>query len=98
MRLEEIFDKNYAPKVSVYLDDVKKEDREEIAGMLRGLMCSIEGWGAISGFTNAVLTNSPVVLKFSSVKNAHYFKSCVEYYFSNEILEALKVKKRVYHS
>lgn len=98
MRLEEIFEKNYAPKVSVHLDGVKDNDRGEIAGMLRGLMCAIEGWGSISGVTNEVFTNSPVVLTFSNVENAHYFKSCVEYYFSNEILEALKVKKRFYRS
>ena len=43
MRLEEIFEKNYAPKVSVHLDGVKDNDREEIEGMLRGLVCAIEG-------------------------------------------------------
>ncbi len=99
MRLEELFEKNYAPKVSVHLDGVQDEDRGEIAGMLRGLMCAIEGWGSISGFTNEVFTNnSPVILSFSSVDNAHYFKGCVEYYFSDGILDALKVKKRIYRS
>ena len=98
MRLEEIFEKNYSPKVSVHLDGIKDEDKNEIAGMLRGLMCAIEGWGSIRGFTNEVFTNSHVVLPFSSVENAHYFKGCVEYYFSDEILETLKVKKRVYRS
>jgi hypothetical protein len=42
----------YSPRVSVYLDTVKHEDKGEVAGMLRGLMCSIDGWGAISGLTN----------------------------------------------
>jgi hypothetical protein len=98
MRLEELFEKNYAPKVSVYLDGVKNEDKGEIAGMLRGLMCAIEGWGSNKGLTNDVFENSPVVLEFSNVENAHYFKSCVEYYFSDDILEALEVKKRIYRS
>lgn len=98
MRLEELFEKRYPPRVSVYLDNVRDEDKGEIAGMLRGLMCSIEGWGAISGFTNEVFENSPVLLSFSTVENAHYFKSCVEYYFSDKILNALKVKKRVYRA
>ena len=55
MRIEELLfsnEKNYSPKISVYLDEVKESDRKEIAGMLRGLMCSIEGWAVISGFTN----------------------------------------------
>lgn len=98
MRLEDIFEKNYAPKVSVHLDDVKEADKGEIAGMLRGLMCAIEGWGSISGVTNAVFNESPVVLSFSTVDNAHYFKTCVEYYFSEDILNALKVKKRIYRA
>jgi hypothetical protein len=98
MRPEEIFEKNYTPRVSVHLDGTKDEDKGEIAGMLRGLMCAIEGWGSISGFTNEVFTNGSVVLSFSSVENAHYFKDCVQYYFSDEILETLKVKKRIYRA
>ena len=45
MRIEEQFVKEYSPRVSVYLDDVKDEDKGEVAGMLRGLMCAIDGWG-----------------------------------------------------
>jgi hypothetical protein len=87
----------YSPRVGVYLDTVKHEDKGEVAGMLRGLMCSIEGWGAISGLTNEKFAESePLILKFSSVENAHYFKSCVDYYFSDEILERLRVTKRIY--
>ena len=97
MRLEELFDKPYSPRVSVYLEGVKNDDRNEITGMLRGLMCSIEGWGSISGLTNDKFeAESPVILEFTSVENALYFKECVEYYFSDEILSSLKVKKRVY--
>jgi len=95
MRVQELFEKDYTPKVSVYLDDVKEDDKSEVAGMLRGLMCAIEGWGAISGLTNDVFScEGPLILSFSTVDNAHYFKSCVEYYFSEGILKGLKVKKR----
>ena len=98
MRIEELREgKNYSPTLSIYMDDVKEDDITEIAGMLRGLMCSIEGWSVISGLTNDEFEkNNPVILKFNSVDNAHYFKSCVEYYFSKEILEAIKIKKRVF--
>jgi len=97
MRVDEIFEKNFAPKVSVHLDGVKEEDLAEIAGMLRGLMCAIEGYAPLAGLTNEhfAVTN-PVILKFSSVDNAHYFKCCAEYYFAGDILDALTIKKRVY--
>ena len=97
MRVREILDKDYSPRVSVHLDGVAHDDIEEIAGMLRGLMCSIEGWGAISGITNDKFDpEQPLILSFSDVENAHYFKTCVEYYFNDTILEDLRVKKRVY--
>jgi hypothetical protein len=99
MKVEELFEKDFSPRISVHLDDVKENDRNEIAGMLRGLMCSIEGWGVISGLTNDKFEyENPVILQFKSVENAHYFKECVEYYFDSEILERLKVKKRVYRT
>lgn len=47
MRLVELFDEQYSPKISVYLDGVKGDDIAEMAEMLSGLMCSIEGWLAI---------------------------------------------------
>ena len=95
MRLEELVEKDYTAKISVYLDDVEEDDKGEVAGMLRGLMCALEGWGSISGLTNDVMSREgPVVLRFSSVEKAHYFKNCVDYYFSPQVLEVLKVKKR----
>jgi len=97
MRIQEIFEPNYSPRVSVYLDEVNHEDKKEVASMLRGLMCSIEGWGRIAGLTNEWFeSDSPAVLSFSSAENARYFKSCVEYYFSRRVLDGLKVIKRVY--
>ena len=70
-----------------------------MAGMLRGLMCAIEGWASISGLTNErFVVESPVILDFSSVGNAHRFKECVDYYFSDDVLELLRVKKRLYRT
>lgn len=99
MKLTELFDrseKEYLPKISVNMDDVDSDDRYEIAGMLRGLMCSIEGWGSIRGFTNALFDDDgSVILTFSTIEKAHRFQDCVQYYFDETILEALKVKRRV---
>ena len=97
MHVQELIEKNYTRRLSVHLDGVKDEDKAEIAGMLRGLMCAIEGWGVISGLTNDVFSSEgSVILPFSTVENAHYFKNCVEYYFSDDILMGLKVKKRIH--
>ena len=95
MRIEEIIEKGYVPRLSIHLDEVKDDDIGEIAGMLRCLMCAIEGYGSIIGITNDLFSTSPVVLKFSNIQNAHYFKACVDYYFSDDILASLKVKKRI---
>jgi hypothetical protein len=99
MRIEELetLEKpTYSHRLSVYLDDVKSDDKDEIAGMLRGLMCAIEGWGPLAGLTNDHFqNNSPVILTFSSAKNAAHFKNCVDYYFDDEHLEALKVRRRI---
>ena len=82
-------------RVSVYMDNVDDDDKNEIAGMLRGLACAIDGFGANVNMTNARFwRESPVIWSFSTVKKAIYFKDCVEYYFDDEILEALKVKRR----
>ena len=94
MKFKDVVDPKYVAAVNVYLDNVKIDDQDEIAGMLRGLMCAIEGWAVISGLTNDYFDeNNPVKLRFSSVENAHYFKECVDYFFSESILESLKVKK-----
>jgi hypothetical protein len=92
MRFE--FEKDYTPAVSVHLDDVDKDDKKEVASMLRGLKCAIEGWGSIKGLSDDhFVQNDPVHLSFSSIENAHYFKECVEYYFSDRT--GIKVKRRV---
>lgn len=99
MKLKELFDgsgKEFVPKISINMDDVDPDDRYEIAGMLRGLVCAIEGWGYIAGFTNKLFdADGSVILTFSSVDNARHFKECVDYYFDRTILDALKVKRRV---
>ena len=81
--------------VSVYMEDVEDVDRDEIAGMLRGLACAIDGFRADSKMTNdRFWQESPVIWPFTTVEKAEYFKVCVDYYFDDAILEALKVKRR----
>jgi hypothetical protein len=95
MKVSEDF-KTYTKNIRVGMEGVEQGDIAEIASMVRGLMCSIEGWAAIAGLTNDVFENrDPLILNFSSIENAKYFKSCVEYYFSDDILQKLKVKRRV---
>ncbi|MBK1902183.1 MULTISPECIES: hypothetical protein [Burkholderia] len=99
MKLRDLFDSagnSLLPKVSINMDDVEPDDRYEIAGMLRGLMCAIEGWGSIAGFTNDLFDDDgSVIVQFSSVENATRFKNCVRYYFDDAILTGLKVKRQV---
>lgn len=64
--------------------------------MLRGLMCAIEGWGINAGLTNELFDDDgSVIVTFSSIEKARYFKECVDYYFDEAILESLRVKRRV---
>jgi len=89
-----VFEKDYTPAVSVHLDNVKEADKKEVAGMLRGLMCAIEGFAPLQGLSNEnFVQNDPVRLSFSSIETAHYFQECVEYYFSDRT--GIKVKRRV---
>ena len=83
-------------RVSVYMDDVDDDDKDEIAGMLRGLACAIDGFRADTNMTNdRFWTESPMIWPFSTVGKAKRFKACVDYYFDDAILQALKVKRRV---
>lgn len=99
MKLTELFgspDKDFEPKISVNMDDVDPADRHEIAGMLRGLMCAIEGWDSIRGLTNELFDeDGSVIISFSTVENAHRFQGRVHYYFDESLLRALKVKRQV---
>ena len=90
-------EKQFTQNLSVYVEDTENDTIKEIAGMLRGLMCAIEGYSAMSGKTNLHFQeNYPVKLEFSSVENANYFKECVEFYFSENVLQQyLRVKRRV---
>ena len=84
-------------RVSVYMDDVNEGDKNEIAGMLRGLACAVDGFEALSDMDNERFwTESPVIWKFSTVEHARYFLECVNYYFGDHILGALKVKPRFF--
>lgn len=77
------------------MDDVDGEDVEEIAGMLRGLACALDGFNAVTGMDNERFwTESPVKWSFSSPEKAALFVDRVKYYFSPEILSDLKVKRR----
>lgn len=102
MKLTELFGqpgKEFLPKISINMDDVRQEDRYEIAGMLRGLKVALEGYKSISGLANNLFDNDgSVVLEFESEDNARYFKECVHYYFDDQILEVLRVKRRVRRS
>ncbi|MCX4151983.1 MULTISPECIES: hypothetical protein [Paraburkholderia] len=99
MKLRDLFDssgKEFVAKISINMDDVEPEDRNEIAGMLRGLMCAVDGWGRISGLTNDLFEDDgSVIVTFSSVEKAQYFRECVHRYFDETILEALRVRRLV---
>ena len=92
--------KEYSPNVSVYIEDAENDETvlREIAGMLRGLMCAIEGYKPLTGKTNEHFReNYPVKLSFTTPENACYFKERVKLYFSEEVLRNyLIVKRRVY--
>lgn len=97
MKLKHLTKKKPYPALSVYFDGLNDVDRDEIAGMMRGLMCAIEGWHIIAGLTNEYFaTSDPVILRFSSVRKAHYFKKCIEIYLDSEVLEHVTIKKHVY--
>lgn len=99
MKLRDLVDGSgnpYVKRISINMDDVPQDDRREIAGMLRGLMCAVDGWGRISGLTNDLFDeDGSVIVTFSSVEKAQYFRRCVHHYFDESILAALKVKSRV---
>lgn len=97
MRIEDVLGTNFTRRLSLHFDGVKEEDINEVAGMLRGLMCALEGWGAISGLDNEKFSEAkPLVLTFKSAENADYFKQCVHYYFSEQVLAGLRVVRRVH--
>lgn len=84
-------------RVSVYMSGVDPGDVNELAGMLRGLACSLDGFRADKGMDNQRFwTEEPVIWEFSDADKASYFVECVKYYFSDDILETLKVKRRYY--
>ena len=56
------------------MDDVDDHDRDEIAGMLRGLACAIDDFRADSNMTNdRFWRESPVIWPFSTVEKAKHF-------------------------
>ncbi|MCY4496561.1 MAG: hypothetical protein OXC14_04685 [Rhodospirillaceae bacterium] len=90
-----VVDRQRSNRVSVYMDGVDADDMDEVAGMLRGLACAINGFKVVTGMSNARLwTESPVKWTFNTTENADRFRTCVRYYFDDEILRGLKVKPR----
>lgn len=96
MKTKETFVSVYAPAVSVYLDNMEEDEKDEIAGMLRGLVCSMEGFGIVNNLTNERFrAGNPLRIEFRTAENARHFKMRVEKYFSEEILKRVRVKRRV---
>ena len=90
-----VFDRVRSNRVSVYMDGVDADDMDEVAGMLRGLACAINGFQVVTGMSNARFwTESPVKWEFNTAEDADRFRDCVGYYFDDEILKGLKVKPR----
>ena len=82
-------------RISVHMENVDKDDVNEIAGMLRGLACALDGYRGVAGMHNKKFwKEEPVKWQFSSVAKADYFKECVEYYFSDDVLNVMKVKRK----
>ena len=89
--------KLYLSKVHVHLKDCHETEMRQIAGMLRGLQCAIEGWKNLSGQTNdnfidQVLYRGHVTIEFASVNNAQKFKEITNSYFRGGCRNKLKVK------
>ena len=88
--------KLYIRKIYIYVDKATLSEKEikELAGMLRGLANSIEGFKAVSGLENEkFIRYKRVAFCFNSVENAHYFKTCVEKYLDSSVLESLRAVK-----
>ena len=90
-----VIDRERSNRVSVYMDGVDADDMDEVAGMLRGLACAINGFRVVSGMDNTRFwIESPVKWGFNTTEDADYFRTCVDYYFDDDILKGLKVKPR----
>ena len=90
-----VIDRERSNRVSVYMDGVDADDMDEVAGMLRGLACAINGFRVVSDMDNTRFwIESPVKWGFNTTEDADYFRTCVDYYFDDDILKGLKVKPR----
>ena len=89
MKLSDLTDTG---QVSVSMDDLSEEDRKQIAGMLRGLACSIVGYESVADMTDdRFLADDPVDWEFGNGEKARAFKECVDKYFADEICRRLKI-------
>ena len=88
-------DKRQTERISVHMKDVDEDCVNELAGMLRGLACALDGFKGFAGMRNEKFwKEKPVKWEFSSVEKANDFKKCVERYFSDEVLNVMRVKRR----
>jgi hypothetical protein len=81
----------YKPVLNVYFKHQRRIKRERLAGMVRGLLNSYDGYRSISGLTNArFAANERIRLRFSTVGKAHAFKRVADTVF-NEFVTIRKV-------
>jgi hypothetical protein len=76
----------YKPALNVYIKPQHRRKTNRLAGMLRGLLNSYEGFRPVSGLTNTHFEEAQCVrLRFSSVRKAHAFKKDVDALFGRYI-------------
>lgn len=69
----------YLPAINVYVCPQHYKKLRWLAGMLRGLANSYDGFTAVSGLSNARFAQgSPVRFQFRTVEKAHAFRRVVE--------------------
>lgn len=69
----------YSPAINVYICQQHCKKQRRLAGMLRGLANSYDGFTAVSGLSNARFAQgSPVRFRFRTVEKAHAFQRVVE--------------------
>lgn len=69
----------YSPAINVYIHLEHYKKLRRLAGMLRGLANSYDGFIAVSRLSNARFAQgSPVRFRFRTVRKAHAFQRVVE--------------------
>ncbi len=69
----------YKPALNLYVRPAHRSKIPRVAGMVRGLLNSYEGYRSVSGLTDAHFASSKYVrLRFSSVGHAQSFKKLAD--------------------